>query len=112
MSELGVRVEPHVYDGAGHAWEVESPRAFREDSPYVAGCTVRYDARGRSSLHGTPIVDLPPEASRAERIAVRMRSSGVMGDCVKTGYLIGRDDETHEKASAHLLDFLRRALAS
>ena len=111
LRDLGVTVESQVYEGAGHAWEAQSPRSFREDSPYVSGCTVQYDARGGSSLGGTPIVDLPPEASRAERIAARMRSGGTLGDCVKTGYVIGRDDETHQKASTHLLDFLGRALA-
>ena len=83
-----------------------------EDAPYVAGCTVRYDERGRSSVAGTPIVDLPPETSRAERIATRMASAGALGDCVKSGYVVGRDDETRRKANAHLLAFLDSALAS
>lgn len=111
LRALGVEVEAHVYEGAGHAWEVDSPRALLEDAPYVAGCEVRYDERGRSSVDGRPIVDVPLETSRAERILVRMESGEPLRDCVKAGYVIGRDEETHEKTNAVLLAFLERAFA-
>jgi dienelactone hydrolase len=110
LRALGVSVEPHVYEGAGHAWDSYTERRMFEDSPYVAGCEVRYDESGRSSVAGTPIVNVPPETSRAERIAIRMESGGSMADCVKSGYVIGRDDETRAKTDAVLLDFLAREL--
>jgi len=109
LAALGVAVESHVYPGAGHAWEAREKRRLFEDAPYVAGCTVHYDARGHSSVDGHPIVDLRAGASRAQRVVVRMRSGRVMQDCVKHGYVIGRDDATRERASAALLDFLRRS---
>ena len=108
---LGVEVETHVYEGAGHAWEVTREREFFSDSPYVAGCEVRYDESGRSSVDGRPIVDVPIETGRAERIVVRMQSSGPLQDCVKSGYLIGRDDETRAKSDAALLTFMKSVFA-
>ena len=108
---MGVAVEAHVYPGAGHAWEALAPRSLRENLPYVTGCTLHYDSRGRPSVRGTPIADLPPRAPRTDRIAARMRSGRAMLDCVKTGYITGRDEATHDKARAALLGFLRHQLA-
>jgi dienelactone hydrolase len=108
LAALGARVETHVYEGAGHAWEAETPRRLFEESPYVAGCTIVYDADGYSSMNGVPIVDAPPGTSREERIATRMASGGSMGDCVKSGYVIGRDDATLTRSNAALLAFLER----
>jgi len=110
LRALGVTVESRVYPGAAHAWENHAPRALREDAPYVAGCTFRYDPRGRPAVRGVPIADLPADASRADRIAARMQSGRTLLDCVKTGYIVGRDDTTHEKAQAALLAFLRGPL--
>ena len=109
LRALGVSVESHVYPGAGHAWEAQEERQLFEDAPYVAGCTVYYDARGHSSVDGHPIVDVAAGTSRAERIAVRMRSGRTMQACVKHGYVIGRDDATRDKAYVALLDFLGRS---
>ena len=106
---IGVLVEAHVFEGAGHAWEVDRERALFPDSPYVVGCEVVYDEAGRSSVNGTPIVDVPPETSRAERIAIRMASGDAMTDCVKSGYIIGRDDETRAKANDLMIQFLARS---
>ena len=111
LRTIGVEVEAHVYEGAGHAWEAETPRKLFPDSPYVAGCEMRYDEAGRSSVDGKPIVHVPPETSRAQRIAIRMQSGSAMTECVKSGYVIGRDDETRAKSDAALLDFLTRTFA-
>jgi len=110
LRKLGAAVESHVYPGAGHAFESTRPRSLVEEAPYVAGCEVEYDERGRSLSAGTYIVDVPLETSRADRIAVRLASGGILGDCVKAGYLVGRDDETRAKSDAQLLDFLARTL--
>ena len=108
----GVEVEAHVYEGAGHAWEARTPRALREDAPYVTGCEVVYDEQGHSFMGDEPIVKVPAETSREERVALRIASGDVMADCVESGYLIGRDDDTKRKSDAHLLDFLDRVLGS
>jgi len=107
---IGVDVEAHVYEGAGHAWESDQPRVLHDEAPYVAGCTVVYDERGHSSVDGKPVVDAPPGTLRPERIAMRLASGTAMSACVKSGYLIGRDDETRAKAEARIDDFLRRTL--
>jgi dienelactone hydrolase len=111
LRDIGVEVETHIYQGAGHAWEADTERRMFEDSPYVAGCEVRYDESGRSSVDGRPIVDVPLETGRAERIVVRIQSSEPLRDCVKSGYVIGRDDETRAKSDAALLAFMKRVFA-
>ena len=52
LAELGADVTARIYEGAGHAWENEQPRFFSEDSPYLAGCELVYDERGRALLDG------------------------------------------------------------
>ncbi|GAA4883273.1 dienelactone hydrolase family protein [Ferrimonas pelagia] len=106
IEAVGNVVEAHVYEGAGHAWEVQVPRQLSPKSPYVAGCEVQYDDIGHSSMGGTPIVDFPLETPRIERIAARMQSGSVMNPCVHYGYIIGQDDETKAKTDAVLLTFL------
>ena len=106
LRAIGVDVEAHVYEGAGHAWEAESPRRLFEEAPYVAGCTVRYDERGHSFLGETAIVDVPVETPRAERAVLRMTSGRHMAACVKSGYVIGKDEPTRRRAEADLLAFL------
>ncbi len=108
LRALGVAVEARVYEGAGHAWEVDVPRELMEDAPYLSGCTVRYDERGRSWVGDRAVVDVPVDTSRAERVVLRLASGDVMFDCVKSGYLIGRDDATRARAEAHILAFLER----
>jgi dienelactone hydrolase len=112
LRELGVAVESHVYEGAGHAWESDLPRRMIDEAPYVSGCEVVYDEDGRSSIDGQGIVQVPVETPRAERVAVRMASGGPMRDCVKSGYVIGSDRETQRKANTALLAFLATALGA
>ncbi len=111
LRELGVDVEAHVYQGAGHAWEVEVPRQLFPDSPYVAGCEVRYDENGHSSVNGQAIVNVPVETSRMDRILMRVSSGDAMKACVKQGYVIGGDPEVKRRSDATLIAFLRRAFA-
>jgi dienelactone hydrolase len=108
LSSLGVEVEAHVYEGAGHAWEADIPRALHPDAPYVAGCEIVYDPSGRSSLNGNPINDLPASATRRERILARATSGNRMEGCVGKGYLIGRDDAVLARSDAHLFAFLEK----
>lgn len=110
LRAAGSEVEAEVYAGAGHAWEVDMPREIIEDAPYVAGCEVGYDERGHSQVDGSSIVDVPPDTSRVERIAIRLRSGDAMRECVHNGYLIGKDDATKRKSDQALLAFLERRL--
>lgn len=111
LRALGVEVEAHVYEGAGHAWEMDRQRELFPDSPYVAGCEIRYDEHGHSAVNGQPIVDVPLETSRMDRILVRVSSGDAMQACVKQGYVIGGDPAVTAKSDAALLEFLRRAFA-
>jgi dienelactone hydrolase len=108
LVELGVEIESHVYEGAGHAWEAEMPRALQPDAPYVTGCEVAYDESGRSSLNGSPVTDLPATATRRERILARATSGDRMQGCVENGYVIGRDEAMLARSDAHLFGFLGR----
>ncbi|MBJ22226.1 MAG: dienelactone hydrolase [Deltaproteobacteria bacterium] len=108
LISLGIDVDARIYQGAGHAWESETPRRFFEDSPYVAGCTIRYDEAGHSWIDDVPIVNGDPGDSRAQRVVMRLSSGRAMASCVGSGYLIGRDDETREKATRDFLEFLTR----
>lgn len=110
ISATGTLVETHIYAGAGHAWDNHSERSLRPDSPYLRGCTVSYDERGHSSINGQPIVDLPIETSREERIAHRILGSGPSYDCLEYGYIVGRDDKTRIQADAAMLEFLDKYL--
>jgi dienelactone hydrolase len=109
LRRLGVEVESKVYEGAGHAWEVDKPRELMP-SPYVSGCTVRYDERGHSFIGDTAIVSGAVDDTRAERVLQRIASGGPMTECVHEGYVIGRDDETRARAIRDWLDFLARTL--
>lgn len=107
LQALGVSVETHIFPGAGHAWEVASPRAMH-DNPYLRGCEVSYDAAGLSYLDGVRITDVAPGASRFERIAARLTSGAAYKDCLHYGYIVGRDEESTRKGQELLLQFLGR----
>ena len=107
---LGVDVEAIVYDGAGHAWENTQPQFFSEQSPYVEGCEWNYDEEGVPLVDGERLVDYEQDAPRSERIAARLRLGARLSDCVKYGYLIGRDEKTRGQAYADAARFLHAKL--
>ncbi len=108
LRALGTSVEAHVFEGAGHAWEVTKPRELHEDAPYVQGCEVVYDESGHSSVNGESVVDVPIDTTRTDRILIRVSSGDAMHACVKNGYVIGRDDATKAQSDALFLAFLTR----
>lgn len=110
LRKLGTPVDARIYEGAGHAWESSTPRRLFADSPFVAGCTIRYDEEGHSFMGETPIVDGDADDSRAERVVMRLASGGPMAACVGSGYVIGRDDETRAEATAAFLGFFGHTL--
>ncbi len=106
LRKLGSEVVAQVYEGAGHAWEVERQRFFSEDSPYLSGCEVVYDDQGRPLLNGDPLNDYSVDASLATRVASRFSSSLRFKDCVGYGYIVGRDEEVRERGFADIQSFL------
>ena len=109
LVQLGSEVETHVFEGVGHSWDIDRPITMTE-TPFVAGCEVLYEANGHSSLNGQYIVDFPVETSRYERIANRILSASIFGDCVGEGYIVGSHPETKAKTDALLLAFLKKNL--
>lgn len=109
LREAGSAVSSMVYARAGHAWETRTPRG-PNTHPYLDGCTLDYDAAGFPSVNGTPLI--PPGAApeRKQRFQLRTASGGSMGACVKTGYIVGRDDATRVQSDYLLLRFLRQTL--
>mgnify|MGYP006113916589 FL=1 len=51
-------------------------------------------------VDGELLVDYERNATQAERIAARLRLGARLSDCVKYGYLIGRDGKTRRQAFA------------
>jgi dienelactone hydrolase len=107
LRTLGVSVETHILPGAGHAWEVATPRAMN-DKPYVRGCEVSYDGKGFSYLDGRRIADVAANAGRFERIAARITSGAAYEDCLHHGYVAGRDEASTRRGYELLLQFLAR----
>ena len=110
LRAIGVEVVAKVYEGAGHAWENESPRALSEDALYLEGCEWHYDEAGVPWVDGEALSDYDVEASRAQRIAARFTSGVRLKDCVKRGYIIGRDEVVRDQAFADAEEFLGQYL--
>lgn len=106
LAALGAEVTARVYQGAGHAWENEQPRFFSEDSPYLSGCELVYDERGRALLDGEPLTDYPLDASHATKMAARFSSGLKFRDCVGYGYIIGRDEKARSQGYADIQAFV------
>ncbi|MEZ5569074.1 MAG: dienelactone hydrolase family protein [Halioglobus sp.] len=106
LRDLGAAVTAHVYEGVGHAWENSQARFFSEESPYLAGCEVRYDARGKAFLNGEPLTDYALDASHARKMAARFSSGKRFRDCVGYGYYVGRDENARKRGYTDILAFL------
>lgn len=106
LRSLGTAVTARVYEGAGHAWEIERPRALSEESPYLSGCELEYDERGKPLLNGQYLHDYAPEASHAAKMEARFTSAPKYADCVGYGYIVGRDEPVREQAYADVEAFI------
>ncbi|MEM1112985.1 MAG: dienelactone hydrolase family protein [Pseudomonadota bacterium] len=103
---LGNEVVAKIYQGAGHAWEVDRPRAMSPDSPYLAGCELVYDERGKPLLNGAALNDYAPDASHPEKMLARFTSAPKFQDCVGYGYIVGFDESVRDQAYADIEAFL------
>ncbi|MDX1735077.1 MAG: dienelactone hydrolase family protein [Halioglobus sp.] len=106
LRNLGVEVTAHIYDGAPHAWENSAARQLSEDSPYLAGCELSYDAGGKPYVDGKLLLEYAMDASHATKMAVRFGMSDRLRDCVRWGYEVGRDEVTRNRAYRDILAFL------
>ncbi len=108
LRELGVEVTAKIYEGAGHAWEVDAPRTMSESSPYLSGCELLYDATGKAIYKGETLTDYAIDDSLALKAAERITSGRRLMECVGYGYIVGRDEKTREAAYQDIDIFLRR----
>ncbi|MEZ4334959.1 MAG: dienelactone hydrolase family protein [Myxococcota bacterium] len=107
LRAIGVPVERHTFEGAGHAWENAEPQRV-VDSPYIVGCEIEYDAQGFARLDGERITEIDPGTPRRERLAARFLSNRMLQPCVRWGYTVGRNEEAAQRGHAALLGFLER----
>ena len=110
LRAAGSAVGTVVYATAGHAWEVDRPRGPNQ-FPYVAGCTMVFDAQGLPSVNGRQMIAPATDPQRAARHALRWGSGDFFKGCLKVGYIVGRDDAVKEQSDQHMLHFLARTLA-
>lgn len=109
LRRAGSDVSSVIYARAGHAWEAHVPRAPNRN-PYVAGCTMVYDAAGRASVRGRPMITAADDIDRAARSGMRAASGRYFDGCIGTGYIVGRDEPVKLKADAEILRFLGETL--
>ena len=109
LRALGTEVTAIVYEGAGHAWEIERPRAMSEESPYLSGCELTYDGQGKPLLNGELLNDYAPGASHPEKMLARFTSAPKFQECVGYGYIVGRDEKVREQAYLDVTAFLEKS---
>lgn len=108
---LGSQVTSKIYQGAGHAWEAEKPRAMSDSSPYLSGCELKYATNGAALLNGEPLGDLHYSASLAEKVLHRFTSGGKFQSCLGYGYIVGRDEKVREQAYRDVNNFIQQVWA-
>ena len=88
------------------------PRAVAADRPYLRGCTVKFDARAIPRVRGQALIPANASPDRETRMKLRAQSGALLGDCVKIGYVSGRDDEVKAASHNELMHFLTSQLKS
>lgn len=111
LRKAGSPVSTIIYAKAGHDWESTRPREVTE-RPYLAGCTIAFDDNDMPTLKGEALIPADAQSDRQTRYRIRVQSSQALGDCVKVGYVSGRDESTRSLARKHLLQFLKARFAS
>lgn len=106
LRQAGSPVSTVIYAKAGHDWESNRPRELVQ-RPYLAGCTIEFDANDMPTLKGEALIPADAQSDRQTRYQIRYQSSKALGDCVKTGYLTGRDESARSLARRQLLQFLK-----
>lgn len=106
LREAGSDVSTVVYAKAGHDWESNSPREMTE-RPYLVGCTIEFNDKDFPVLNGRPLIPAGARPDRQSRYQIRVQSGKALGDCVKVGYISGRDETARSLARKQLLQFLK-----
>lgn len=106
LRHAGSDVSTVVYARAGHDWESTRVRHVT-DKPYLAGCTIEFNDKDLPMLNGQVLIPEGARPDRQTRYQIRIQSGKALGDCVKVGYLSGRDETARSLASRQLLQFLK-----
>ncbi|MEX8194336.1 dienelactone hydrolase family protein [Comamonas guangdongensis] len=106
LRQAGSDVSTVVYARAGHDWESNTPRELTE-RPYLAGCTIEFNDKDLPTLNGRALIPAGAQPDRQTRYQIRVQSSKALGDCVKVGYISGRDETARSLAGKQLLQFLK-----
>lgn len=106
LREAGSEVSTVVYARAGHDWESDKPREMT-NRPYLAGCTIEFNDKDFPVFNGQPLIPAGAQTDRQTRYRIRVQSGKALGDCVKVGYIAGRDETARSLAGKQLLQFLK-----
>ncbi len=106
LRKAGSDVSTVVYARAGHDWESSQPQEVT-DRPYLSGCTIEFNDKDLPMLNGQALIPVGSKPDRQTRYQIRVQSGKALGDCVKVGYIAGRDESTRSLASKQLLQFLK-----
>ena len=106
LRSAGSDVSTVVYAKAGHDWESNKPREVNE-RPYLAGCTIEFDDKDLPTVNGKTLIPAGSKPDRETRYQIRVQSGKALGDCVKVGYISGRDETARTLANRQLMQFLK-----
>ncbi|MGE8320873.1 MAG: dienelactone hydrolase family protein [Comamonas sp.] len=106
LRHAGSDVSTVVYARAGHDWESSGVREVT-DKPYLAGCTIEFNDKDLPMFNGQVLIPEGTKPDRQTRYRIRVESGKALGDCVKVGYVSGRDENARSLASRQLLQFLK-----
>ncbi len=114
LSENGAKVQTHIYETAGHAWESTRTRKLYEDAPYVVGdCRFGYTKEGQATINGYADDGAEPaiDASRTTRAFKRVGIQVSASHCIKYGYIMGEDIQTRDDAYKRIINFLQESFS-
>ena len=110
LREAGSDVSTVVYAKAGHDWESNRPPEMAQ-LPYLSGCNIEFNDKDFPTVNGKPLIPAGAKPDRQTRYQIRVQSGKALGDCVKVGYISGRDETARSLASKQLLQFLKAKFA-
>jgi len=98
LQKMGVEVELHVYEGAGHGWDSPYPQAFQEGAWVTRDCLMRWTRKHR-------IIETTSGYSMENAFGVFM----ALAQCASTdGYTMGFNANAFTASQQDLLAFLNR----
>lgn len=108
LRQAGTDVERYIIKGAGHAWENTKPRK-EYGNPYIKDCTFSFHPQtGHLLVNNKPAKSAGQNATRGERALIRTRIQIEAPECIKQGYIVGKDEASDRQAKSIMIDYLKR----